>query len=156
MLYLGDLLPGGKGDDRPDSMFDPEQLARGIAVEMEHTGNPALAKEIAKDHLTEDPQYYVKLAAIHLDGAGLSTEGWAKLLTVAAALGLAAFFTARARKPRRTIKGADASWERAKVHEVSRSYQAAMEWLERVGSWPSDDPAIRRVTAAAERRTRRR
>jgi len=101
MRYLGDLLPGGKGDDRPDGLFDLGQLARGIAVEMEHTGNPALAKEIAKDHLTEDPQYYAKLAAIHLDGAGLSTEGWAKLLTVAAALGLAAFFTARARKPRR-------------------------------------------------------
>lgn len=101
MLYLGDLLPGGKGDDRPDGMFDPGQLARGIAVEMEHTGNPALAKEIAKDHLAEDPQYYAKLAAIHLDGAGLSTEGWAKLLTVAAALGLALVFTARARKPRR-------------------------------------------------------
>jgi hypothetical protein len=100
MLYLGDLLPGGKGDARPDGMFDPGQLARGIAVEMEHTGTPAVAKEIAKDHLTEDPQYYAKLAAIHLDGAGLSTEGWAKLLTVAAALGLAMFFTARAR-PRR-------------------------------------------------------
>lgn len=100
MLHLGDLLPGGKGDARPDWMFDPIQLARGIAVEREHTTNPAVAKEIAKDHLTEDPQYYVKLAAIHLDGAGLSTEGWVKILTVAAALGLAAFLTARAR-PRR-------------------------------------------------------
>lgn len=50
-------------------------------------------------------------ASIHLDGAGLSTEGWAKLLTVAAALGLALVFTARARPRRRSgVRGALAGY----------------------------------------------
>jgi hypothetical protein len=54
-------LVGGLGDYRPDSDFDPVQLARGIKVEMEHTNDPQVAKEIAKDHLTEDKLYYIKL-----------------------------------------------------------------------------------------------
>lgn len=37
------------------------QLAMGIAVEKEHTTDPALAREIALDHLKEDPEYYSKL-----------------------------------------------------------------------------------------------
>jgi hypothetical protein len=54
-----DLMPGGKGDNSPDSEFDLEQLATGIATEMEEHGlDRARAKEIAKDHLTEDPHYY--------------------------------------------------------------------------------------------------
>lgn len=40
------------------------ELKMGIKVEMEHTDNPALAKEIAKDHLFEDPRYYTKLKSI--------------------------------------------------------------------------------------------
>lgn len=63
-----DYLPGGKGDWRPDNVFDPVEVARGVKVEMEHTSNPDIAKEIAKDHLTEDPAYYLKLKTIHLDG----------------------------------------------------------------------------------------
>lgn len=54
-----DLMPGGKGDDISDSSFDPEQLAEGMRVEMEEHGlDEARAKEVAKDHLTEDPSYY--------------------------------------------------------------------------------------------------
>lgn len=54
-----DLMPGGKGDDKPDSDFDPEALSRGVATEMEEHGlDEARAKEVAKDHLTEDPDYY--------------------------------------------------------------------------------------------------
>jgi Protein of unknown function (DUF5661) len=34
------------------------QLAKGIKIEKEHTGNIALAREIALDHLTELPDYY--------------------------------------------------------------------------------------------------
>lgn len=34
----------------------------GIKVEMEHTSDPDIAKEIALDHLTEDPEYYTHLA----------------------------------------------------------------------------------------------
>lgn len=60
-----DLIPGGKGDKEHDlSKFDPEQIAAGIKVEMEHTSDPRVALEICVDHLTEDPHYYTKLAKI--------------------------------------------------------------------------------------------
>lgn len=36
-------------------------LQMGTAVEMEHTDDPKIAKEIAMDHLMEDPVYYKKL-----------------------------------------------------------------------------------------------
>ena len=51
-------LHGGAGDYHPDSDFDPEQLENGIKHEMEHTKDRKIAKEIAKDHLSEDPNYY--------------------------------------------------------------------------------------------------
>jgi len=38
------------------------QLEKGIKVEMEHTSDKDLAEEIAKDHLFEFPDYYIKLA----------------------------------------------------------------------------------------------
>lgn len=60
-----DLMPGGKGDDKPDDNFDPEALAHGTKIEMEEHGlDEARAKEVAKDHLTEDPNYY-KLEKLH-------------------------------------------------------------------------------------------
>jgi GNAT superfamily N-acetyltransferase len=34
----------------------PSEVAAGIAVEMEHTDDPKIAREIAYDHLTEDPK----------------------------------------------------------------------------------------------------
>lgn len=37
------------------------ELKKGIKVEMEHTNDPSIAREIAKDHLMEDPDYYDKL-----------------------------------------------------------------------------------------------
>lgn len=57
-------LKGGKGDYRPDSDFDTKQLEIGTQHEMEHTKDRKLAKEIAKDHLSEDPNYYKKLKKI--------------------------------------------------------------------------------------------
>lgn len=51
-------LKGGRADGMPDSDFDPEQLKKGTKHEMEHTDDPAQAKETAKDHLAEDPLYY--------------------------------------------------------------------------------------------------
>lgn len=38
-----------------------KQLDKGIEVEMEHTDKKSVAKEIAMDHLFEDPKYYDKL-----------------------------------------------------------------------------------------------
>lgn len=46
------------------SQFDQDELARGMAVELEHTDDRALATEIAMDHLVEDPMYYRKLALL--------------------------------------------------------------------------------------------
>ena len=58
-LVKADLMPGGKGDGKPDSDFDAEQLKVGTATEMEEHGlDEARAREVAKDHLTEDPRYY--------------------------------------------------------------------------------------------------
>jgi hypothetical protein len=51
-------------------MFDhlKSQLTKGIKVEMEHTKDRDVAKEIAMDHLFEDPNYYNKLSKIHREG----------------------------------------------------------------------------------------
>jgi hypothetical protein len=43
------------------------QLEKGIKVEMEHTKSRLKAKEIAMDHLFEDPKYYDKLKKIEVD-----------------------------------------------------------------------------------------
>lgn len=40
------------------------QLNKGIKVELEHTKDKKIAKEIAMDHLWEDPSYYSKLKKI--------------------------------------------------------------------------------------------
>lgn len=55
----GDMIPGGKADTKQPAT--PQALSQGAKVEAEHTSSPAVAKEIAKDHLTEDPTYYDKL-----------------------------------------------------------------------------------------------
>lgn len=59
-----DVLPGGLADKSKPEDFDPKQLAMGIKVELEHTNDPKLAREIAMDHLKEDPRYYTKLKKI--------------------------------------------------------------------------------------------
>jgi hypothetical protein len=41
-----------------------KQLELGVRIEKEHTKNTNLAKEIAMDHLFEDPNYYTKLDKI--------------------------------------------------------------------------------------------
>lgn len=60
-LHLSESIEGGLADGKQDSEFDPAALAKGMDVEREHTSDDAVAKEIAKDHLTEDPEYYDKL-----------------------------------------------------------------------------------------------
>lgn len=63
-------IPGGKArGGRCPRNVDKAELARGIEVELEHTPDRRVAREIACDHLTEDKRYYSKLATIHLDGA---------------------------------------------------------------------------------------
>jgi len=59
-LGLGktDLMPGGEADHLRPEDFDQEQLAIGTQHELEHTEDIDLAREIAMDHLAEDPDYY--------------------------------------------------------------------------------------------------
>lgn len=49
-----------------------DQLLKGIQVELEHTSDDNKAKEIALDHLGEDPDYYTKLASLDLE----EDSGW--------------------------------------------------------------------------------
>lgn len=51
----------GEHDFVPDNSFDKNELEMGIEVEQEHTSNKIIAKLIAKDHLSELPDYYSKL-----------------------------------------------------------------------------------------------
>ena len=65
-----DKIPGGLADKKKPEDFNAEALAQGIKVEMEHTDDPKVAKEIAMDHLSEDPEYYTKLKAIEKSNYG--------------------------------------------------------------------------------------
>lgn len=51
----------GEHDFTPDSEYDAKELAMGIEVEHEHSKNDIIAKLIAKDHLSELPDYYSRL-----------------------------------------------------------------------------------------------
>jgi len=74
ILWEGDAISGGlsQGMELSDiakrhnvSLKDIEsELKNGIEVEKEHTTDENIAKEIAMDHLFEDPKYYTKLASI--------------------------------------------------------------------------------------------
>jgi hypothetical protein len=55
-----DVLPGGEADGRPDTDFPKAKLEEGAEHEREHTDNDQIAKEIAKDHLSEEPDYYAE------------------------------------------------------------------------------------------------
>lgn len=69
-----ELIKGGMGDGKTlrdiaklhnvELSAIEDQFKMGQKVEMEHTTDVRIAKEIARDHLTEDPQYYTKLATI--------------------------------------------------------------------------------------------
>lgn len=58
LFEFKDRIPGGLGDKKVPSDFDKEQIQKGIKHELEHTDDPKLAREIAMDHLSEDPNYY--------------------------------------------------------------------------------------------------
>ena len=61
VMELEDEIEGGKGDNLNPEDVDEKQLKLGIAVEREHTNDDNTAREIALDHLAEDPKYYTKL-----------------------------------------------------------------------------------------------
>jgi len=67
MRRCAERLPGGLAAGRCPEEFDQVDLRRGIEVELEHTGDLAIAREIAMDHLVEDPRYYEALAKMEAD-----------------------------------------------------------------------------------------
>ena len=73
-LKKADLIPGGLADKSTHNQFDPEQLAKGIKVELEHTNDVRIAEEIAMDHLKEDAKYYDKLATIEPEHAAYDEQ----------------------------------------------------------------------------------
>lgn len=74
-----DALEGGLADEKVPQNFDPIALVNGLVVELEHVNKEAheilkgahedvhTALEIAMDHLTEDTEYYAKLADMEGD-----------------------------------------------------------------------------------------
>lgn len=54
-------LPGGLADKKKPSDYNQKELSRGKEVELEHTKDKELAKDIAMDHLEEFPTYYTEL-----------------------------------------------------------------------------------------------
>jgi hypothetical protein len=48
---------------------------KGIHVELEHTKDIETAKEIAMDHLAEDPEYYEKLSQVHKEAIHIGPKG---------------------------------------------------------------------------------
>jgi hypothetical protein len=59
---LIDHIPGGLAEGKKPEDFNPKSIAQGVKVELEHTDDKAMAKEIAMDHLTENKNYYDELA----------------------------------------------------------------------------------------------
>ena len=61
--HTKDKMAKTQSPERVKKIFDhlKKQLPKGIQVEKEHTKDSNLAREIAMDHLAEDPNYYIKL-----------------------------------------------------------------------------------------------
>jgi len=55
---IKERIPGGKAKGLPPEDFDKKQMEIGEEIEMEHTPDPAVAREIARDHLEEFPRDY--------------------------------------------------------------------------------------------------
>lgn len=54
----------GKHNNVSNSKFDPVELAMGVKIEHEHTNDKDVAENIAKDHLSEIPDYYSRLVKL--------------------------------------------------------------------------------------------
>jgi len=61
LQLLGESAEVGKHNDVPDSEFNSKELKMGIEVEKEHSDDHKIRKHIAKDHLSEFPDYYTRL-----------------------------------------------------------------------------------------------
>lgn len=70
----GDVLRGGKADDKSALDYPQDQVEMGVDVEKEHTEDPLIAIEIALDHLEEFPDYYTRLDAMEKEAKAESGE----------------------------------------------------------------------------------
>lgn len=70
------FLKGGRTNERQLDIatVSPQQLEQGISVEMEHTPDPAVAKKIVLDHLSEIPDYYTRLAKMETEAQGTAAQ----------------------------------------------------------------------------------
>ena len=59
-----DKMKGGLADKSKYKDFDTKEMEMGIAIEQEHTNDRFVSREIASDHLKEDPKYYTHLKAM--------------------------------------------------------------------------------------------
>lgn len=78
---MKDKIKGGLADHKKPSDFNPKALAKGMRVEREHTDSKQVMKEIAMDHLTEDPNYYDKLETIEKKAFWVGFEKQAGLIS---------------------------------------------------------------------------
>jgi len=99
-------IPGGLAAGKKPSDFPIEDLIKGITVEMEHTNDPAVACEIAMDHLVEKTDYYDKgdMAKEVAESLGKVEDGAITLAKKAGAL--VAQMYKEAGNPLAAIKGA--------------------------------------------------
>jgi hypothetical protein len=51
----------GRHKGKDEKGLSKKELAIGTKIEMEHTSHKKIAREIAKDHVKEFPQYYSKI-----------------------------------------------------------------------------------------------
>ena len=70
-----DKLKGGLADKKQPKDFDPKALQEGEKHEMEHTNDNSIAREIAMDHLQEDPNYYKKIKTIEKTMLEVTPDG---------------------------------------------------------------------------------
>lgn len=64
--YQGNKVMVGKHKDDSDTRFDPDELSMGIEDEIKHTNDDKrVAKNIAKDHLIQMPNYYSRQRQSH-------------------------------------------------------------------------------------------
>lgn len=83
----GEALVGGVGDSKTPKDFDIKDLREGTKVEMEHTKDRRIAREIAMDHLTEDPLYYKKLKKVEARAKRILRKNALGLLDVPGGMG---------------------------------------------------------------------
>jgi hypothetical protein len=60
--------------DANGHMHDSKEMQMGVQTEKEHTDDPAVAAQIADDHLEELPDYYSRLKQMESEGKAASAS----------------------------------------------------------------------------------